>query len=228
MPDYEGYGVSKHSPHPYLYQELTARQVVDGVRYGLALFKAGLFQKDDDYSVGTAQSWPKCMRNGWGVIPIGASQGGSVAMAVQRYIEQNDLETELPLIGSVCCDGPYDPVATLRYYMTADNASGHEAEWLTMPVAIALIVKGMLDTNPLMMGHKAEDYFTSAFFKTLLMECIELKYNPSIEKTTDDIKEMLEKMFFESLLGTDKDLSTLLDPYGRMNLAYAMTPTALE
>ena len=132
MPDYEGYGVSKYSPHPYLYQELTARQVVDAVRYGLALFKAGRFQNDDDYSVGTAQSWPKCMRNGWVVIPIGASQGGSVAMAVQRYIEQNDLETELPLIGSVCCDGPYDPVATLRYYMTADNASGHEAEWLRM------------------------------------------------------------------------------------------------
>ena len=37
MPDYEGYGVSKNRPHPYLYQELTARQVADAARYGLAL-----------------------------------------------------------------------------------------------------------------------------------------------------------------------------------------------
>lgn len=34
LPDYEGYGVSKNRAHPYLYQELTARQVVDAVRYG--------------------------------------------------------------------------------------------------------------------------------------------------------------------------------------------------
>ncbi len=228
MPDYEGYGVSKYSPHPYLYQELTARQVVDAVRYGLALFKAGRFQNDDDYSVGTAQSWPKCMRNGWGVIPIGASQGGSVAMAVQRYIEQNDLETELPLIGSVCCDGPYDPVATLRYYMTADNASGHKAEWLTMPVAIALIVKGMLDTNPLMMRYNAEEYFTSDFFKTQLMECIEWKSNPSMEKTTDDITEMLKDFYDKEEDNASPSLRRIVDSNGRMWLRYALTPEALE
>ena len=39
MPDYEGYGTTSGRAHPYLYQELTARQVVDGVRYGKALYE---------------------------------------------------------------------------------------------------------------------------------------------------------------------------------------------
>jgi hypothetical protein len=40
LADYEGYGHTASRPHPYLYQELTARQVVDAVRYGIALYKA--------------------------------------------------------------------------------------------------------------------------------------------------------------------------------------------
>lgn len=225
MPDYEGYGETKYNPHPYLYQELTARQVVDGTRYGLALFKAGKFVRKDDYSQTTAQKWPNCMRTDWGVITVGASQGGSVAMAVHRYIEQNglDVRDELPMKGSVCCDGPYDPVATLRYYMSEDKASKHQAGWLTMPVAIALIVKGMLDTNPLMMGHKATEYFSEKFIRTGLFECIENKSNPSMEKTTSDITDHLK-----SLYSKNKDLRDLLDSDGRMNLKYALTPTAYE
>ena len=39
MPDYEGYGGTVKRTHPYLCQELTARQVVDAVRAGMKLFK---------------------------------------------------------------------------------------------------------------------------------------------------------------------------------------------
>ena len=38
-PDYEGYGVTKECTHPYLAQAVTARQVFDGVKYGLQLYK---------------------------------------------------------------------------------------------------------------------------------------------------------------------------------------------
>ena len=41
-PDYEGYGVTKDVPHPYLSQRVTAQQMIDGVKYGLQLYK-----KDD-------------------------------------------------------------------------------------------------------------------------------------------------------------------------------------
>lgn len=38
-PDYEGYGVTKDVPHPYLSQRVTAQQVVDAVQYGLELYQ---------------------------------------------------------------------------------------------------------------------------------------------------------------------------------------------
>ena len=50
MPDYEGYGITADRAHPYLYQELTARQVVDAVRYGLALYNSyNLPSFEDDW-----------------------------------------------------------------------------------------------------------------------------------------------------------------------------------
>ena len=225
LPDYEGYGVTKTRPHPYLYQELTARQVIDGVRYGLALFRAGKFTTKDKYSQQWAMQYPHCMRYGK-FIPIGASQGGSVAMAVHRYIEQNGLESEMPLAGSICCDGPYDPVATLKYYMKEDKAAKHEAGELTMPVAIALILKGMLDTNPLMMSHKREDYFTEDFLSTNILQIIEDKQNPSKEMTTDDIKNHLVKLYKKGK-GEDKEYyRELLTKDGRANMKKVLTVSA--
>jgi hypothetical protein len=217
MPDYEGYGVSKDRPHPYLYQELTARQVIDGVRYGLALFKQGRFTgKKENVSPQWAQR-SDAFRYGK-FFSIGVSQGGSVAMAVQRFIEQNNLTEELPFKGSVCADGPYDPVATLRYYMRESKVSGHEAGELTMPVAIALIIKGMLDTNPLMMKYKPTDFFSQLFLDTGILTMIADKQYPSLEMTTDDVKDHLE-----NLAKYDK-YKNLLTSDGRANLEYVLTP----
>ena len=221
MPDYEGYGVSKDRPHPYLYQELTARQVIDGVRYGLALFKQGRFTgKNESVSPQWAQS-SDAFRYGK-FFSIGVSQGGSVAMAVQRFIEQNNLTEEFPFKGSICADGPYDPVATLKYYMKEDSGSGHKAGELTMPVAIALIIKGMLDTNPLMMKYKPTDFFTQLFLDTGILTMIADKQYPSLEKTTDDVKDHLKK-----LAKYDK-YKNLLTSDGRANLKYVLTDRGWE
>lgn len=217
MPDYEGYGVTKDRPHPYLYQELTARQVVDGVRYGIALFKQGRFTgKNESVSPQWAQR-SNAFRYGK-YFSVGASQGGSVAMAVQRFIEQNNLTEELPFKGSVCADGPYDPVATLRYYMREAKVSGHEAGELTMPVAIALIIKGMLDTNPLMMKYKPTDFFSQLFLDTGILTIIADKQYPSLEMTTDDVKEHLEN------LSKNEKYKDMLTSDGRAKLKYVLTP----
>ncbi len=217
MPDYEGYGVTKDRPHPYLYQELTARQVVDGVRYGIALFKQGRFTgKNESVSPQWAQR-SNAFRYGK-YFSVGASQGGSVAMAVQRFIEQNNLTEELPFKGSVCADGPYDPVATLRYYMREAKVSGHEAGELTMPVAIALIIKGMLDTNPLMMKYKPTDFFSQLFLDTGILTIIADKQYPSLEMTTDDVKEHLEN------LSKNEKYKDMLTSDGRAKLEYVLTP----
>ena len=216
MPDYEGYGVTKDLPHPYLYQELTARQVVDGVRYGMTLFRNGRFTHSKDGHTSSHAQAGDAFRYGK-YIPIGASQGGSVAMAVQRFIEQNGLGELMPLAGSVCCDGPYDPVATLKYFMRADTDAGHKAGELSMPVAIALIIKGMLDTNPLMMKYSASDFFKQVFIDTKILDIIEDKKDENKEKTTEDVTKYLKKLY------KDEKYQALLTSEGRANLEQALT-----
>jgi len=59
-----------------------------------------------------------------------------------------------------------------------------------MPVAIPLILKGMLDYNPYMRRHKAKDYFTEKFLKTGILDWIELK-----EQNVLDIQKALRKFY---------------------------------
>ena len=184
LPDYEGYGATVNRPHPYLYQELTARQCVDATRYGLALY----------HSKASEGTLP--LRDGWQTVSVGFSQGGSVSMAVHKYIETNDLIDELHFAGSVCGDGPYSPVSTLKYYMTddgdardGDNKTTHVKERVSMPVALALIVKGMLDSNPYMRQYKLTDFFSQNFLNTGIIDYIEAKSKPnaSDQYTTEQV-----------------------------------------
>ena len=80
-PDYEGYGVSCDVPHPYLAQELTARQMMDAIDYGLMLYKK---------HVNDRRVLP--FKSDWRSFGFGFSQGGAVALAVQKYIEQQGLD----------------------------------------------------------------------------------------------------------------------------------------
>ena len=198
MPDYEGYGTTRHRAHPYLYQELTARQVVDGVRYGKALYENAKETKDFRHP----------LRSNYRTIACGYSQGGSVAMATHRYIEQNGLANELHFVGSICGDGPYDPMATLMFYMEKDLAN----QPMSMPVVLPLIIKGMLDSNPYMRSHKAEDYFTQAFLDTGVMEWIASK-----DYTTDEIAKKWKDM---GAAGQ----TTVFDAHGKAMMRNIMTP----
>ena len=171
MPDYEGYGITKDRAHPYLYQELTARQVVDAVRSGLAMYQ----QLIDANVVDPFEP-------NWQSVSIGYSQGGSVALATHKFIEQNGLAEELHFAGSVCGDGPYDPVAHLRYYMQDDgetydgnNRTAHRKEKVSMPIVMPLILKGMCDSNPLMKQHYVDDYLSMKFLLTESIKFIEDK-----------------------------------------------------
>ncbi|MBR1544300.1 MAG: hypothetical protein IJ626_05350 [Muribaculaceae bacterium] len=105
-------------------------------------------------------------------------------MATHRFIEQNGLVDELHFAGSLCGDGPYDPIATLMFYMKQDL----EDKPMKMPVVLPLIVKGMIDSNPYMRSHKASDYFTQAFLDTGVMDWIASK-----EYSTDDIAAMWKR-----------------------------------
>ena len=193
MPDYEGYGISKSRPHPYLYQELTARQVVDAVRYGLALYRE---------NVGKGINFAN-LEDGWKSVCVGYSQGGSVSLATHRFIEENDLASELHFAGSVCGDGPYDPVEHLLYYMTdnketydGDNETAHRQMTVSMPIVMPLILKGMCDRNPFMRQHKVSDYLTPKFLHTGVIDFINAKSRNQKDKqySTDDINKAFKDM----------------------------------
>ena len=188
MPDYEGYGITADRAHPYLYQELTARQVVDAVRYGLALYNA---------NAGSDKKFDT-LENDWQSVSLGYSQGGSVALAVHKFIEENGLDEQLHYAGSVCGDGPYDPVAHLRYYIT-DNGenynsedstpTAHDAGSVTMPIVMPLILKGMCDSNPLMRQHTVDEYLSQKFLSTGSLDMIAAKKNPNRDDqfSTEDV-----------------------------------------
>lgn len=156
LPDYDGYGITRSHAHPYLYEELTARQVVDAVRYGIALYN----------SSSTTNSIRHPFRNDWRSICLGYSQGGAVALATQRFIEQNGLTDELHLAGSVCGDGPYDPMATLYFYAQQCNSGTA----MSMPVVMPLILKGMCDYNPYMKNHQVSDYLNQTFLDSGILQ----------------------------------------------------------
>ena len=179
LADYEGYGCSADRPHPYLYQELTARQVVDAVRYGLALYATHV---GNDFAA---------FEDEWKSVCIGYSQGGSVSLATHKFIETNGLSEELHFAGSVCGDGPYDPIAHLRYYME-DNGrtydlksngdeekTNHTPGTISMPIVMPLILKGMCDSNPLMRQHNLTEYLTNRFFATSSTFMLESKSQPN-------------------------------------------------
>ena len=216
LPDYEGYGITKDLPHPYLYQELTARQVVDATRYGIALYQESPVIAD----------YRNPLRKGWKTAAVGYSQGSSVALATHRFIEQNDLDEELHFAGSVCGDGPYDPIATVRYYLRENGGL------LNMPVVIPLILKGMLDSNPYMKEHEVEDYIVKDFIDTGIFQWIADKNDPEKEKTTDDITDALKKLYSnekaQKPAEEDKKFMKVLNSDGTAYIQNLFTPQVLE
>ena len=191
-PDYEGYGLTKDKAHPYLQQRLTARQVIDGVNYGIQLYRKAVEEnssllpiKDDFRSF----SW-------------GFSQGGSVALAVHRHIEENGLATSLHFQGSVCGDGPYDLISTVRYYFddNGDNygvTTSHRKGIVTMPVVMPLIIKGMCSGNAHLTAYGVEHFLSQQMIDTGVLDWIDSK-----EFTTDDISK---KWYQQVQNGLEKD-----------------------
>ena len=217
IPDYQGFGATHGEVHPYLSQNLTARQVLDGVRAGIAYYKQN----------------HKLEKN-WKSVSTGYSQGGSVAMAVHRYIEKNNLESEFNFAGSVCGSGPYDPLATLQNYL--ENGKVY------MPVSAAMMMYSMCETNPRLMGkYSPEDFLSEEFLESGVIDMIKEK-----KLNTDEMQEQLlqysvqfdesEKKF--QMYRKDKD--GYFHPYtkdnkdeykwesGYIRTAYTETPSMLE
>ena len=209
MPDYEGYGVTVNRAHPYLYQELTARQVADAARAAYYAYHNDAGLKDIHLK----------FRKDWKTVVCGYSQGGSVAMVTQRFMEQNHIDDEFHLAGSICGDGPYDPMSTLMYYVKCDK----EDKSMSMPVVLPLIVKGMLDTNPYMRAHKAADYFNPKFIETGILDWIGQK-----KKTTGDIENAFKDCYYNGKNGDKTYFRDILEPNGSAKMRNIMNKECLD
>ena len=166
IPDYQGYGATRDDSHPYCNREVTAQQVVDGAKAGIAYYEENKKKLDKN----------------WKSVAVGYSQGGAVAAGTLRYVQEHGID-ELRMAGAVCGDGPYDPIATLKSYIEDDR--------LYMPVAAALLLKGAVDTNPRMreLGCRYEDFCTKDYVDTGIFDWLAEK-----KMTTDDIQLRLIEM----------------------------------
>ena len=215
LPDYEGYGITADRTHPYLCEGATAQQVVDAVRYGIELYQ-------DDEQVKRVR---RPFRDNWHTIIEGYSQGGAVAMATQRHIEQNGLAEELHLAGSICGDGPYDPLATMLYYVEQD-AQGHE---LSMPVVVPLMLQGLLAVTPAGGGasntppYTIDDFLNPRFLATGILDWLAEK-----AMTTDDITKALRNLYAEGKDGDREYYRSVLTSSGRAYLKDIMNASVYE
>ena len=163
IPDYEGYGSTSSSPHPYCNRDVTAKQMIDGAKAAVVWFEENVTKLPSD----------------WKTVAVGYSQGAAVAASLVNYYYANKLKG-LDIIGAVCGDGPYDPLATLKQYIKEDR--------LYMPVAPALLLKGMVDTNKEMiaLGCTYKDFVTDKFYNTGIFDWLKNK-----EYATDVIQTKL-------------------------------------
>lgn len=158
MPDYEGFGASVSSTHPYLIREVQARQCLKALIVAMNWF-TGTHGKEF---------------NEGNVVVEGFSQGGAVAAATYRYwlehLNDDWAQTlKTPILGAVCSDGPYDPLATLQYYCKNNI--------LTMPVAPVLMLKGLCETDRecIKAGLEATDFFSKDFCNTDIFRRVNAK-----------------------------------------------------
>lgn len=165
MPDYEGYGNTSTKPHPYLNRELQGRQCVDAALAALQWYEANEKSLNDDYKT----------------VSVGYSQGGAISAASYRYwLEHKTRYSKLNYAGAVCGDGPYDPYATLKLYVSRNE--------MEMPCAPALVLKGMVDSDKEMLaaGARLEDYLTPDFIATGIFDAIATK-----RYKTDELDDMV-------------------------------------
>lgn len=146
--DYLGYGISIKERHPFLCQRQNALNSIDLLKVALEVLPG--------YGI-----------NPMVLINMGYSQGGGVAMAVQRELESM-MQTD-PVIGGLlssvkgfaswCGSGPYEPVTTGGLFYAVP-------EKVSFPALLPLLVNGFLTGAP---DEVRKEYTFNDFFQPLLL-----------------------------------------------------------
>lgn len=174
--DYLGYGESEKYVHPYLNEDLAARNQID------LLKQAKKYIAAHNISLETTAKGLKTYSTGY-------SQGGAVAMAVHKAFDANNsLAQEYGFKQSFCGDGPYDPMATFNYYLTKGSVE--------MPFVLPLVLAGMQATYPdLFKGINMNDYFSDKLRAIDIINMVKSKKYSSL----DIDKKMIETVGNDSI-----------------------------
>jgi len=120
-PDGYGFGTTVDKPQAYLMADITARNNIDAVKAARRLLSQMNYTYGDLFT------------------QVGYSQGGHSAMAVQRYVDTQNVDPEaIPYINyTFCGDGPYDLSSMLDTLLLPDARFRY-------PCALPLIFQGQI------------------------------------------------------------------------------------
>lgn len=213
-PDYMGYGATKDRIHPYFATLHTARTCVD------AELAAIEYAKSQGYTLN-----PK-----YYTISAGYSQGGTMALAVQRYIEtvaSKDVVEKINLKESYCGAGAYDLGMTFNDWVDSPD--------IFYPGGAVWIVQGMTEAykEGCMRGIKVEQLLSDSFNESGLLNVINEKskvmgeVNSMIKNGVGnkDGKIAADELFSEGMLNPDSPLSKAVrKALNKNNLLTGWTP----
>ncbi len=173
-PDYLGFGASKDKVHPYMCNDLTARNVLD-------CYKAAI-----EY----AKSHGVALAKDYYTINIGYSQGGSTALAFQKYLETKATDADRKLVnlqGSLCGAGPYDLGLAIDIY--------EQMPTMSYPALIPYVLQGLYScySKTLMKDITLQQCFTSKFWNSGFMAKLNAK-----KTNIDDLNTWLIKNGFKN------------------------------
>lgn len=190
MPDYLGYGHTAKEFHPYLNYDLAARNSMDAL-------KAAYIICNNHNEKLLAGSWSLCV--------LGASQGGSNALAVHKFLDTNpSVAKEWRFSHSCCAAGAYSLSTTFETYM----------RWgcLDYPVVLPMVLKSMLASYPdIMSGLSEEDFYSDAY----------LAIKPQIDAMLEGKKHTtneINAVFFDNLA----------DETGKLRVESILSPEAMD
>lgn len=190
MPDYLGYGYTAKEFHPYLNYELAARNSMDAL-------KAAYIICNNHNEKLLAGSWSLCV--------LGASQGGSNALAVHKFLDTNpSVAKEWRFSHSCCAAGAYSLSTTFETYMRWGS--------LDYPVVLPMVLKSMLASYPdIMSGLSEEDFYSDDY----------LAIKPQIDAMLEGKKHTtneINAVFFDNLA----------DETGKLRVESILSPEAMD
>ena len=164
-PDYCGYGSSAHLQHPYLINDITARNCLDALLPAITAARAnGVVFQNNPNGNGSDR---------YELNIVGYSQGGATALACAKLIDGDACPDEIRKYFSLrqtCCgDGPYSIKQTLETYRDwGDPMRPDGGLDLSYPSVLPLIVMAAKEAynDGCMRTVEIKDFFSQEFLDT--------------------------------------------------------------